>query len=107
MEYKNFTKKEFNAATTELVKIARESIDKGFSSSISLFKDHTTICIFDADSNVIVMFSLNRKRYADKKECKELINAIERENITIKGKYIQMILEKYKEEERIEGYMAF
>ena len=39
MENKTFTKKEFDSATNELVKIARESINKGFSSSISLFKD--------------------------------------------------------------------
>lgn len=107
MENKTFTKKEFDSATNELVKIARESIDKGFSSSISLFKDHTTICIFDADSNVIVMFSLNRKRYVDKKECKELINAIERENITIKGKYMQMIIENYKKGIGTDYYVLF
>ena len=78
MENKTFTKKEFDSATNELVKIARESIDKGFSSSISLFKDHTTICIFDADSNLMCMFTLYRKRYVDKQECKELLNAMER-----------------------------
>lgn len=107
MEDKTFTKKEFNSATNELVKIARESIDKGLRSSISFFKDHTNIWIFDADSNVIVRFSLNRKRYVDKQECKGLINAIERENITIKGKYMQMIIENYKKGIGTDYYVLF
>lgn len=107
MENKTFTKKEFNSATNELVKIARESIDKGLSSSISLFKDHTNICIFDADSNLMCMFTLYRKRYVNKQECKELINIIERENITIKGKYMQMIIENYEKGIGTDYYVLF
>lgn len=107
MEYKNFTKKEFNAATTELVKIARESIDKGLNSSISLFKDHTTICIFGDNCKYLCMFTLYRKRFVNKKECYELINVIERENITLKGKYIQMIIENYKKGIGNDYYVLF
>lgn len=107
MENKTFTKKEFNSATNELVKIARESLDKGLNSAISLFKDHTTICIFDADCKSMCMFTLYRKRFANKNECKDLINIIERENITLKGKYIQMIIENYKKGIGNDYYVLF
>ena len=106
MEYKNFTKKEFNAATTELVKIAREFVKDDVSTSLSLSTEYTTMYVFDRH-NIICVFSIHRQRFVAIESCKGLIDAAEKANVTLKGKYIQMILEKYKEEERIEGYMAF
>ena len=106
MEYKNFTKKEFNAATTELVKIAREFVKYDVGTSLSLSTEYTTMYVFEGHK-IICVFSIHRQRFVDIKSCKGLIEASEKANVTLKGKYIQMILEKYKEEERIEGYMGF
>ena len=106
MEYKNFTKKEFNAATTELVKIAREFVKDDLSTSLSLSTEYATMYVFEGH-NIICVFSIHRQRFVTIESCKSLIDAAEKANVTFKGKYIQMILEKYKEDERIEGYMAF
>ena len=106
MEYKNFTKKEFNAATTELVKIAREFVKDDVGTSLSLSTEYTTMYVFEGHT-IICVFSIHRQRFVAIESCKALIDAAEKANVTLKGKYIQMILEKYKEEERIEGYMPF
>ena len=107
MENKTFTKKEFDSLSLSAYSVINYMESPDLYTSPPLWRDHTTICIFDADSNVIVMFTLNRKRYVDKQDCKELINAIERENITIKGKYMQMIIENYKKGIGTDYYVLF
>ena len=106
MEYKNFTKKEFNAATTELVKIAREFVKDDVSTSLSLSTEYTTMYVFEGHT-IICVFSIHRQRFVAIESCKALIDAAEKANVTLKGKYMEMILEKYKNEERDEGYIIF
>ena len=107
MGIKNFTTREFNTASNELAKIAGKFTNNGLNSSMSFFKDYTTLIIFDKDCKVICMFTIHRERFVFNNDCKALVDIAEKANVTLKGKYIQMILEKYKEEERIEGYMPF
>ena len=106
MEYKNFTKKEFNAATTELVKIAREFVKDDVSTSLSLSTEYTTMYVFEGHT-IICVFSIHRQRFVAIESCKALIDAAEKANVTLKGKYMEMILEKYNKEERDEGYIIF
>ena len=88
MGIKNFTTREFNTASNELAKIAVKFTNNGLDSSMSFFKDYTTLIIFD-------------------KDCKDLVDIAEKANVTLKGKYMEMILEKYNKEERDEGYIIF
>ena len=47
MEFKNFTVREFNAASKELARIAMEFTKDGLSSSMSVSSEYTTLTIFD------------------------------------------------------------
>ena len=107
MGIKNFTTREFNTASNELAKIAGKFTNNGLNSSMSFFKDYTTLIIFDKDCKVICMFTIHRERFADIKDCKALVDIAEKANVTLKGKYMEMILEKYNKEERDEGYIIF
>ena len=107
MGIKNFTTREFNAASNELAKIAGKFTNDGLNSSMSFFKDYTTLTIFDKDCKVICMFTIHRERFVFNNDCKGLVDIAEKANVTLKGKYTEMILEKYKKEERSEGYILF
>ena len=107
MGIKNFTTREFNTASNELAKIAGKFTNDGLNSSMSFFKDYTTLTIFDKDCKVICMFTIHRERFVFNNDCKGLIDIAEKANVTLKGKYMEMILEKYKKEERSEGYIIF
>ena len=107
MGIKNFTTREFNAASNELAKIAVKFTNNGLDSSMSFFKDYTTLIIFNKDCKVICMFSIHRERFVFNHDCKALVDIAEKANVTLKGKYMEMILEKYKNEERDEGYIIF
>lgn len=107
MEFKNFTVREFNAASKELARIAMEFTKDGLSSSMSFSSEYTTLTIFDKDCKVMSMFSIHRQRFVSIESCKDLMNVAEKANVTLKGKHIQKILENLKKEDRDEGYMAF
>ena len=107
MGIKNFTTREFNAASNELAKIAGKFTNNGLNSSMSFFKDYTALIIFDKDCKVICMFTIHRERFVFNNDCKGLVDVAEKANVTLKGKYMEMILEKYKNEERDEGYIIF
>ena len=105
MEFKNFTVREFNAASKELARIAMEFTKDGLSSSMSFSSEYTTLTIFDKNCNV--MSSIHRQRFVSIESCKDLMKVAEKANVTLKGKHIQKILENLKKEDRVEGYMAF
>lgn len=107
MEFKNFTKKEFNTVTKELARIAMEFTKDGLSSSMSFSSEYTTLTIFDKDCNVMCMFSIHRQRFVSIESCKDLMNVAEKANVTLKGRYIQKILENLKKEDRVVGYVTF
>ena len=87
MEYKNFTKKEFNAATTELVKIAREFVKDNVGTSLSLSTEYTTMYVFEGHK-IICVFSIHRQRFVYIESCKGLIEASEKAFVALCGKYI-------------------
>lgn len=107
MEFKNFTKKEFNTVTKELARIAMEFTKDGLSSSMSFSSEYTTLTIFDKDCNVMCMFSIHRQRFVSIESCKDLMKVAEKANVTLKGRYIQKILENLKKEDRVVGYVTF
>lgn len=107
MEFKNFTKKEFNTVTKELARIAMEFTKDGLSSSMSFSSEYTTLTVFNKDCNVMCMFSIHRQRFVAIESCKGLIDAAEKVNVTLKGRYIQKILENLKKEDRVVGYVTF
>ena len=107
MGIKNFTTREFNAASNELAKIAGKFTNNGLNSSMSFFKDYTILIIFDKDCKVICMFTIHRERFVFNNDCKDLVDIAEKANVTLKGKYMEMILEKYNKEEMDEGYIIF
>lgn len=107
MEFKNFTVREFNAVTKELARIAMEFTKDGLSSSMSFSSEYTTLTVFNKDCNVMCMFSIHRQRFVSIESCKDLMKVAEKANVTLKGRYIQKILENLKKEDRVEGYMAF
>ena len=107
MGIKNFTTREFNTASNELAKIAGKFTNNGLNSSMSFFKDYTTLIVFNKDCKVICMFTIHRERFVFNNDCKDLMKVAEKANVTLKGKYMEMILEKYNKEERDEGYIIF
>src|SRR5574344_1653145 len=107
MEFKNFTKKEFNAASKELARIAMEFTKDGLSSSMSFSSEYTTLTVFNKDCNVMCMFSIHRQRFVSIESCKDLMKVAEKANVTLKGRYIQKILENLKKEDRVVGYVTF
>lgn len=107
MEFKNFTKKEFNTVTKELARIAMEFTKDGLSSSMSFSSEYTTLTIFDKDCNVMCMFSIHRQRFVSIESCKDLMKVAEKANVTLKGRHIQKILENLKKEDRVVGYVTF
>ena len=107
MEFKNFTKKEFNTVTKELARIAMEFTKDGLSSSMSFSSEYTTLTVFNKDCNVMCMFSIHRQRFVSIESCKDLMNVAEKANVTLKGRYIQKILENLKKEDRVVGYVTF
>lgn len=107
MEFKNFTKKEFNTVTKELARIAMEFTKDGLSSSMSFSSEYTTLTVFNKDCNVMCMFSIHRQRFVSIESCKDLMNVAEKANVTLKGRHIQKILENLKKEDRVVGYVTF
>lgn len=107
MEFKNFTVREFNTVTKELARIAMEFTKDGLSSSMSFSSEYTTLTVFNKDCNVMCMFSIHRQRFVSIESCKDLMKVAEKANVTLKGRYIQKILENLKKEDRVVGYMAF
>lgn len=106
MGIKNFTTREFNTASNELAKIAGKFTNNGLNSSMSFFKDYTTLTIFDKDYKVICMFTIHRGRFVDIKDCKDLIDVAEKANVTLKGKYMEMIVEKCKSQNEDYGFIG-
>lgn len=107
MEFKKFTVREFNTVTKELARIAMEFTKDGLSSSMSFSSEYTTLTIFDKDCNVMCMFSIHRQRFVSIESCKDLMKVAEKANVTLKGRYIQKILENLKKEDRVVGYVTF
>lgn len=107
MEFKNFTKKEFNTVTKELARIAMEFTKDGLSSSMSFSSEYTTLTVFNKDCNVMCMFSIHRQRFVSIESCKDLMKVAEKANVTLKGRHIQKILENLKKEDRVVGYVTF
>lgn len=88
--WKMFTKSQFSAMTSEIVRLAREFNDHGFDSSVTFYKDSITLYVH-YEVKCICSITLHKDRYVCVKEYKELEDAALKANIPLNGRYVTMM----------------
>lgn len=106
----NFTNREFNSLTNEVMRVAREITEKSnYICSINIGKNYTllTIQLNDNNKTVATMLYFYKERFCSTKEFKRLLNVITYLPHVRFGKYLNMISQSYQNCNKGENYFEF
>lgn len=89
------TKRDYKALCNELTKIAQEVVKVGCRSSITFFEDNVTIWVHSGE--IVCHCTIWEKGFTNANSLKELIDTIQKYNITPK-RMVGKIIQAYNEE---------